>query len=493
MNRQYVGARYVVKVYENSQNPSSAEWEQNVNYEPLTMVTYNYGTYVSKKSVPSNIGNPSENGAYWTQTGFYNGQIATLEAKKADKTNLTNISMTGTTATQNVENGYYFYLNGVLVKAVGDITSGDTLVENTNYTIVTDGALNEVRITTQRRIIACGDSYLMDYTDSWGHQLQTMLGLSNSDFYYGGLSGGGFISQVGTTDGNGFLTGMQSIENNVSSPNTITDIIVCGGLNDSQYDPASFPLSTFSTHVADFISYCNAHYPNAKIWIGYCGNAADSVSVYINTRTIDNRLYAIQKYSEIESTKAIAINTEIWKVFTFDYSLFNSGDFLHPSTSGSKAIAQAIMSWITGSPFSVKRGAYKITRSGVLEYATTQTFEANNDNGTLKIKLNPSYQQPGLEYTGDFVGRTGSTLVAGTGIKIGATSDGPIFNKDFDVLVTMAYGDLLGSQTYIPAILKFKKGTDWMLYPITTSNIASGTNLFIIGAQEIVIPAEYYV
>ena len=52
MNRQYVGARYVVKVYENSQNPLSAEWEQNVNYEPLTMVTYNYGTYVSKKPVP---------------------------------------------------------------------------------------------------------------------------------------------------------------------------------------------------------------------------------------------------------------------------------------------------------------------------------------------------------------------------------------------------------------------------------------------------------
>lgn len=79
MNRQYIGGRYVVKVYENSQNPSSAEWEQNVNYESLTMVTYNYGTYVSKKPVPANVGNPAENGTYWTQTGFYNGQITNLQ------------------------------------------------------------------------------------------------------------------------------------------------------------------------------------------------------------------------------------------------------------------------------------------------------------------------------------------------------------------------------------------------------------------------------
>ena len=77
--RQYIGARYVTKIYENSLDPSSAEWEAGVNYEPLTMVTYNNGSYLSKKEVAASIGDPASNPSYWTQTGFYNGQIAHLQ------------------------------------------------------------------------------------------------------------------------------------------------------------------------------------------------------------------------------------------------------------------------------------------------------------------------------------------------------------------------------------------------------------------------------
>ena len=76
---QYIGARYVTKIYENSLDPSQAEWEASVNYEPLTMVTYNNGSYLSKKAVPASAGNPPSEPAYWVQTGFYNGQIAYLQ------------------------------------------------------------------------------------------------------------------------------------------------------------------------------------------------------------------------------------------------------------------------------------------------------------------------------------------------------------------------------------------------------------------------------
>lgn len=81
MVRQYIGARYVTKAYENSQDPSSAEWETSMNYEPLTLVTYNYGSYLSKKEVPASVGDPASNPDYWTQTGFYNGQITLLNAR----------------------------------------------------------------------------------------------------------------------------------------------------------------------------------------------------------------------------------------------------------------------------------------------------------------------------------------------------------------------------------------------------------------------------
>lgn len=76
---QYIGARYVIKIYENKSNPSTAEWDSNTFYEPLTMVTYEYNSYLSKKAVPATIGNPASNSEYWVQTGFYNGQIMELQ------------------------------------------------------------------------------------------------------------------------------------------------------------------------------------------------------------------------------------------------------------------------------------------------------------------------------------------------------------------------------------------------------------------------------
>ena len=86
--RQYIGARYVIKVYENSQTAGSAEWETNTSYEPLTMVTYQNSSYLSKKAVPASVGNPASNGDYWAVTGAYNGQIAQLQSDIQTLTNL---------------------------------------------------------------------------------------------------------------------------------------------------------------------------------------------------------------------------------------------------------------------------------------------------------------------------------------------------------------------------------------------------------------------
>ena len=87
MVRQYIGARYVPKFYENSLNPLSNEWEQNVTYEALTVVTYLSDSYTSKKPVPITVGNPRDNSEYWCLTGAYNAQI---EQYRSDVENLSN-------------------------------------------------------------------------------------------------------------------------------------------------------------------------------------------------------------------------------------------------------------------------------------------------------------------------------------------------------------------------------------------------------------------
>lgn len=76
-NRQYIGARYVPKFFE---NPNGGwEWEPGFQYEPLTIVKYGENTYTSKKLVPANIGSPNLNVDYWANTGNYNGAIVNLQ------------------------------------------------------------------------------------------------------------------------------------------------------------------------------------------------------------------------------------------------------------------------------------------------------------------------------------------------------------------------------------------------------------------------------
>ena len=72
MNRQYIGARYVPKFYEGS---NGNEWDVNVPYEPLTIVTYLGNSYTSKIPVPANVGAPNLNPTYWVLTSNYSAQI----------------------------------------------------------------------------------------------------------------------------------------------------------------------------------------------------------------------------------------------------------------------------------------------------------------------------------------------------------------------------------------------------------------------------------
>ena len=77
IERNYIGARYVPLLYTNSNGTN--DWVSGIAYEPLTIVSYNGASYTSKKRVPTNIGNPADNTAYWVLTGNYNSQIAHLE------------------------------------------------------------------------------------------------------------------------------------------------------------------------------------------------------------------------------------------------------------------------------------------------------------------------------------------------------------------------------------------------------------------------------
>lgn len=83
INRQYVGARYVPKIM--------GEWDKNIPYEALSIVTYKGNSFTSKIPVPAKVDIGDD--TYWVNTGNYNVQIEeyrkeTLEAKQlANNTN----------------------------------------------------------------------------------------------------------------------------------------------------------------------------------------------------------------------------------------------------------------------------------------------------------------------------------------------------------------------------------------------------------------------
>ena len=92
-----------------------------------------------------------------------------LTDNKAEKSDLASISITGTTNStgSTIASGTYFYLNGQLVKAKANIANGATFTANTNYEVVTAGALNDLRKVTTGTLSLTSDYF--DTTDSYNN------------------------------------------------------------------------------------------------------------------------------------------------------------------------------------------------------------------------------------------------------------------------------------------------------------------------------------
>lgn len=338
--RQYIGARYVTKIYENSNDPSSAEWEASVNYEPLTMVTYNNGSYLSKKEVPGSIGDPASNPTYWAQTGFYNGQIAYLDSKIGDL--------------------------GILTTP--DASDLANAIES----------LNQVS-GNHHKIITIGDSYNTtdqtsagDYVSPWGPKLANLFGLTAGvDWFDSGISGTGFVNGRDTdTD---FIHQLMTIGSSITNKETITDIVVAGGTNDTAY------MNDLYTAIPDFTSYCKQHYPNAKVWIFYVSwiypMTATSTTAYNGLRTNYGECSADNACIDVDAFECLLQTTCMCQ------------DRAHPNGSGASELAKYMHNRICGGKRSVQWvGTHTYTGTGVSQLTGDIKERQNGSTVTLEIK-----------------------------------------------------------------------------------------------------------
>ena len=341
MQLQYIGARYIPIFYQNSVD-QSANWEINVEYEPLTFVTtQNNHLYLSKKTVPDNIGTPAQNTEYWLDMGiFTDAQIEqVLEELEALEQRVGANEDLGTTDKTTIVNAI-----NELLSDIGNINNlpypqADNIVGTLNWI---DDLITDLRTYTdsqlatkvsKRKYAIITDSYGGTFGGSitpFTTRFASLMGLTEGvDFAKAYLDGAGFVS-----DGRLFTTPLQQLANSMPGdmvPGDITDLLVLGGCNDSSI------ISGLGDGISNFITLSAQLFPNARVHVGIIGGFA--------TMTGRRRIFrqVLPYYSQAATYGHRACFIPNLQYIMTHKDLFQS-DGIHPNQLGMNFISTALAS-----------------------------------------------------------------------------------------------------------------------------------------------------
>ena len=312
MNRQYIGARYVPKFFNNN---GSNEWVSGISYEALTVVTYLNCSYTSVKNVPSNIGAPNVATDYWVCTSNIPEIISDISERLSVDENA--------------------------ISSLND--SVDDIKEDyaKRYTI------------NNRKFIIGSDSYGTSSFGNWVAQLAEYLGVS-SDYINCAVDGSSFGNPQYPN-----LRWLTILQNTTSTLTTaekeaITDIVYLGGINDAlpnaEYEDVvqdvtdDFEILLYiKGKILEFADYCKVNFPNAIISLGFIGNTVEG---------IDRRNYEYVARAMFAWTTACGERNNLRFIDNLQYIMHNysymSADHIHPTEAGGKEIAKRCASALLG-------------------------------------------------------------------------------------------------------------------------------------------------
>lgn len=289
MTRQYIGARYVPKFFENPEGGTG--WKQGVPYEPLTIVTYMGNSYTSKREVPANVGYPNDNPYYWVLTANYNAQINSLSEQ--------------------------------VTELAGDVNDLAENVQDMQDIINASGI--------ERRYVFVMDSF-------GGHVLEPLIEAMGipSTHYWSVWNGGSGFNTTGSQYPN-FKTMLQGLT--VPNPQKITDVVVIGGINDGG---SVFTPDDARAGFDAFYDYAKGRFVNARIWWGRNG-----MDTSLGSTGNMHRAQELRAYTGLETSTKPYVKME-----GIDYCLYDNNnknaDCIHPNTNGAKIFASAIASHLMG-------------------------------------------------------------------------------------------------------------------------------------------------
>lgn len=312
--RQYIGARYVPKLFENPDGTNN--WLQNYAYEALTIVTYLNASYTSKKPVPASTSNPASAPDYWVLSGNYNAQVEqyrqTVEEYKEQVTSFD-----------------------------GRITQNATEIDEINGEIT-----NIKNVTDHSDLMVLSGKTMGFIGDSWG----TGNGVSNGEAYpevvcnrlsmgcvNKCVGGAGFLRRAGGT-GKTFTDQLNDlVTENGTTP--IDYVCVMGGFNDvnNSYDAEEIREACLT-----LINNIRSKLPNAKIiWMGF----------NMRCNVLDEKFRQAMSYvnnAYKQCATGIIYGARNWQFDLIGYENYFNNDCVHPNVTGHRIIANQIINTLLG-------------------------------------------------------------------------------------------------------------------------------------------------
>ena len=283
------------------------QWDITKQYEALTIVLNEEVAYLSLQPVPS--GTNITNTDYWQpvfdMSTFYQ-MIEDIDEELNDKID-------------DVEDELNDKIDEVEDGLEDEITALDSKTVKNNST---------------KHILFCGDSYTTWYSNKLFNEFVNAAGLVPSQCHNVAVTGAGFT--IGTVP---FIDQLQGYTGN---KNEITDIIVCGGINDALLEYATTAdTSALQTAILNFVTYAHTYYPNARLHIAYVGGTMPSSQYYETLHPARSQEWALWAYTVFAGGNGFNV-LKAWNAIHTSKNNYHT-DGLHPSELyGTVAIGQAV-------------------------------------------------------------------------------------------------------------------------------------------------------
>lgn len=309
--------------------------------------------------------------------------------------NLANGSFAKTYGTNTYNDGYgNFYKIREILNT--DVVDGVNIIALTNYNnliaeLIPNAYVNEILNLKNKnyvKMILIGDSFCEqnsdgDITKFYWEYLRDSLGLvQNQTFYASYQSGAGFGNQL-------FLTKLQDLSNTIQDKNNITDILVCGGWNDSDTTQPYGTDEMYTAGINAFENYCKTNYPNAKITIAHISWGMPSI---MNNNAVWVQMpVSINRYKNSCNIKGWRYLTGVENILHIYNSNYWQSNGSHPKQAGQTLLGTSLgVAFITGSTNIYRSKDDRIiTASGISASISQPNVSEYIDGDKTEILLTP--------------------------------------------------------------------------------------------------------